>query len=90
MATAHQPFNHAGLQTGGAWITGKGELLLPVIFLVLLLVENCRIPVDDPNTHLELTMIHEVMVLDHSGPNLGMILYFGGLVVVFCRPDWWA
>jgi formate hydrogenlyase subunit 4 len=31
--------------------------------------------VDDPNTHLELTMIHEVMVLDHSGPLLGMILY---------------
>jgi len=38
-------------------------------------VENCRIPVDDPNTHLELTMIHEVMVLDHSGPNLAFILY---------------
>jgi formate hydrogenlyase subunit 4 len=31
--------------------------------------------VDDPNTHLELTMIHEVMVLDHSGPLLGTILY---------------
>jgi len=39
------------------------------------LVENCRIPFDDPNTHLELTMIHEVMVLDHSGPAFGMILY---------------
>ena len=36
--------------------------------LVLELVENSRIPVDDPTTHLELTMIHEVMVLDHSGP----------------------
>lgn len=42
---------------------------------VVLLAENCRIPVDDPNTHLELTMIHEVMVLDHSGPLFGMILY---------------
>jgi len=42
---------------------------------ILLLAENCRIPVDDPNTHLELTMIHEVMVLDHSGPLFGMILY---------------
>jgi len=40
-----------------------------------LLAETCRIPVDDPNTHLELTMIHEVMVLDHSGPLLGIILY---------------
>ena len=34
---------------------------------------------DDPNTHLELTMIHEVMVLDHSGPALGMILYGAAL-----------
>jgi len=42
---------------------------------IVLLAENCRIPFDDPNTHLELTMIHEVMVLDHSGPSLGMILY---------------
>ena len=71
-------------QTAGAWITGKGELLLlPVIFFVLLLVENCRIPVDDPNTHLELTMIHEVMVLDHSGPNLAMILYGAALKLWF-------
>jgi formate hydrogenlyase subunit 4 len=41
----------------------------------VLLAENCRIPFDDPNTHLELTMIHEVMVLDHSGPLFGCILY---------------
>ena len=73
-----------GGQTAGAWLTGKGELLLlPVIFFVLLLVENCRIPVDDPNTHLELTMIHEVMVLDHSGPNLAMILYGAALKLWF-------
>jgi len=71
-------------QTAGAWLTGRGELLLlPVIFFMLLLVENCRIPVDDPNTHLELTMIHEVMVLDHSGPNLAMILYGGALKLWF-------
>ena len=70
--------------TAGAWLTGKGELLLlPVIFFVLLLVENCRIPVDDPTTHLELTMIHEVMVLDHSGPNLAMILYGSALKLWF-------
>lgn len=42
---------------------------------IILLAENSRIPVDDPNTHLELTMIHEVMILDHSGPLLGMIQY---------------
>lgn len=37
------------------------------------LVETSRLPVDDPLTHLELTMVHEVMVLDHSGFDLGMI-----------------
>ncbi len=42
---------------------------------MVLLAENSRIPFDDPNTHLELTMIHEVMVLDHSGPALGLVLY---------------
>jgi formate hydrogenlyase subunit 4 len=42
---------------------------------VVLLAENSRIPVDDPDTHLELTMIHEAMILDHSGPLLGMALY---------------
>ena len=40
-----------------------------------MLAENSRVPFDDPNTHLELTMIHEVMVLDHGGPAFGMILY---------------
>ena len=73
-----------GGQTAGAWLTGKGELLLlPVILFILLLVENCRIPVDDPNTHLELTMIHEVMVLDHSGPNMALILYGAALKLWF-------
>jgi formate hydrogenlyase subunit 4 len=47
--------------------------------LIVLLAENSRIPFDDPNTHLELTMIHEVMVLDHGGPALGMILYGAAL-----------
>lgn len=54
------------------------SLVLAALFVVLL-AENCRIPVDDPNTHLELTMIHEVMVLDHGGPALGMILYGAAL-----------
>lgn len=49
--------------------------LILVSLFVVLLVENSRIPFDDPNTHLELTMIHEVMVLDHSGPAFGLILY---------------
>jgi formate hydrogenlyase subunit 4 len=47
--------------------------------MVVLLAENSRIPVDDPNTHLELTMIHEVMVLDHGGPDFAFILYGAAL-----------
>jgi formate hydrogenlyase subunit 4 len=58
------------------WISSGATLILLVASLFfVLLSENCRIPFDDPNTHLELTMIHEVMVLDHSGPAFGMILY---------------
>lgn len=48
-------------------------LLAIVSLFIMLLVEGCRVPVDDPNTHLELTMIHEVMVLDNSGVDLAFI-----------------
>ncbi|OGI19991.1 MAG: hypothetical protein A2255_00675 [Candidatus Melainabacteria bacterium RIFOXYA2_FULL_32_9] len=46
-----------------------------IVLLIMMLIEGCRVPVDDPNTHLELTMIHEVMILDNSGPDLALILY---------------
>jgi formate hydrogenlyase subunit 4 len=77
------------------WSTSGAALALVLLsWFIVLLVENCRIPFDDPNTHLELTMIHEVMVLDHSGPAFGMILYgaalklfvFGSLVVRLAFP----
>jgi len=65
-----------GQTLAASWHTAAPSLLLVLVCLfIVTLVENCRIPFDDPNTHLELTMIHEVMVLDHSGPDLGMILY---------------
>lgn len=54
---------------------GPALALVAVAIVVVFLAENARIPVDDPNTHLELTMIHEVMVLDHSGPDFALILY---------------
>ncbi|MBI2516869.1 MAG: NADH-quinone oxidoreductase subunit H [Opitutae bacterium] len=54
---------------------GAGAALLAAGLFAVLLAENCRVPFDDPNTHLELTMIHEVMVLDHSGPPLAVILH---------------
>lgn len=54
-----------------------GPALLPLSFalFVLILLENARVPFDDPTTHLELTMIHEVMILDHSGPDLALMEY---------------
>jgi formate hydrogenlyase subunit 4 len=91
-----------GSNLAGHWMTGHqdgpaGGASLALVFLswfVVLLAENARIPFDDPNTHLELTMIHEVMVLDHSGPAFGMILYgaalklflFAALVVRLALP----
>jgi formate hydrogenlyase subunit 4 len=65
------------------WQHGGASLVLVAFSLfIVLLAENCRIPVDDPNTHLELTMIHEVMVLDHSGPLLG-IIHIGAALKLF-------
>jgi len=64
----------------GTWIDASPVVVLVgLALLIVFLSENCRIPVDDPNTHLELTMIHEVMVLDHSGPDFGIILYTASL-----------
>jgi formate hydrogenlyase subunit 4 len=48
--------------------------LATFVLLMLSVVENSRMPVDDPRTHLELTMIHEVMILDNSGFDLGLII----------------
>jgi formate hydrogenlyase subunit 4 len=63
-----------------AWAAGGAPLAAALAgLLVVLLVENSRIPFDDPSTHLELTMIHEVMVLDHGGPALGLIDYAAAL-----------
>ena len=60
----------------GAWAVRTAPLLLMAAGLFIVLLNECsRIPIDDPNTHLELTMIHEVMVLDHGGPLLGLIEY---------------
>lgn len=58
-----------------------GLIVLPLVLalLILLQTEAARVPVDDPLTHLELTMIHEVMILDHSGPELAAMQYAAGL-----------
>jgi formate hydrogenlyase subunit 4 len=54
-------------------------ILGSIILFMLSLIENCRLPVDDPKTHLELTMIHEVIILDYSGFDLGIIHLTGTL-----------
>ncbi|HXR34883.1 MAG TPA: NADH-quinone oxidoreductase subunit H [Candidatus Binataceae bacterium] len=79
----------------GTWMRAAPALGLTAgALLVVFLAENARIPVDDPATHLELTMIHEVMVLDHCGPDLAMIEYgaalrlwlLGALIVAILVP----
>jgi len=65
-----------GMQT--QW-TFAINILIVIALFIMMIVEGSRVPVDDPNTHLELTMIHEVMVLDHSGPDLAYILFGSGL-----------
>ena len=68
-----------GPEQGFSPLLAAPLILVALGLFVVLLAENCRIPVDDPTTHLELTMIHEVMVLDHSGPLFGVILYSAAL-----------
>jgi formate hydrogenlyase subunit 4 len=84
-----------GAPLATAWPhTAASLTLVGLSLFVLLLAENSRVPVDDPATHLELTMIHEVIVLDHSGVDLALILYgsalklalFGALVVCLFVP----
>lgn len=53
-----------------------------VALTIILQVETSRVPVDDPSTHLELTMVHEVMILDHSGRDLAA-LHVGAALKLF-------
>jgi formate hydrogenlyase subunit 4 len=61
---------------GTSWIFSwhAADFLGFAAMLVLLPAETGRIPVDNPDTHLELTMLHEGMLIEHSGPGLGCML----------------
>ena len=59
----------------GSYISYILGALATFVLVMITVVENSRMPIDDPNTHLELTMVHEVMILDNSGFDLGMISY---------------
>jgi formate hydrogenlyase subunit 4 len=67
------------LAIGGNEPPSLSRLIIIVALVVLALAENARLPVDNPNTHLELTMIHEAMVLEHTGPQLALIAYGSAL-----------
>jgi formate hydrogenlyase subunit 4 len=56
-----------------AWVMTPQRLLALVALVVVVLAETGRIPVDNPSTHLELTMVHEAMVLEHAGPELALV-----------------
>jgi formate hydrogenlyase subunit 4 len=63
----------------GSYISYILGVLATFVLAMITMVENSRMPIDDPKTHLELTMVHEVMILDNSGFDLGMILYTSNL-----------
>lgn len=64
-----------GLMHFGSKISYMLGALATIVFVLIAMIENSRMPFDDPKTHLELTMVHEVMILDNSGFDLGLIMY---------------
>lgn len=64
---------------------GFGVLIIAlsvVSLFIMLIVECARVPFDDPTTHLELTMVHEVMILDNSGIDLGILTWSAGMKMI--------
>ncbi len=55
------------------WVSGPSRLLALVALVIVVIAETGRLPVDNPSTHLELTMIHEAMVLEYAGPDLALV-----------------
>lgn len=75
LLTGHSSFQEIFLSLHfGSYISYILGILATVVLFMIALVENSRMPFDDPNTHLELTMVHEVMILDNSGFDLALIL----------------
>jgi formate hydrogenlyase subunit 4 len=84
----------------GATLADPQRLMAPasvlalVAFAIVVLAETGRLPVDNPSTHLELTMIHEAMILEYAGPDLALVelaaamrlMVFLGLVASLFAP----
>jgi formate hydrogenlyase subunit 4 len=68
-ATAHHPQQ----------VISPGGLLAFVALVIVILAETGRLPVDNPSTHLELTMLHEAMVLEYAGPRLALVEWASGM-----------
>ncbi|HLZ89332.1 MAG TPA: NADH-quinone oxidoreductase subunit H, partial [Puia sp.] len=76
LLTGHTSFREIfGSLHFGTSISYAVGLLAAFVITIIALIENSRMPIDDPRTHLELTMIHEVMILDNSGFDLGLLQY---------------
>jgi len=88
-------FLHLNLDTNLSYIIGIAAIY---VLVYIAMVENSRMPIDDPKTHLELTMVHEVMVLDNSGFDLALIhiatwmkfAIYGSLISNFIIHSIWA
>lgn len=79
------------IATSGADLVGPALLLAFAAFVIALLAENARVPVDNPATHLELTMIHEGMLLEYSGKDLALMEYASMTkLVLFITVAWSA
>jgi formate hydrogenlyase subunit 4 len=77
------------IASSGASLIGPALLLSFAAFLIAILAENARVPVDNPSTHLELTMIHEAMLLEYSGRELAVMEYSSMLkLVLFMTIAW--
>lgn len=80
LLTGHTSFHEMFMALHlGSYISYAIAMLATFVLVMIMMVENSRMPIDDPKTHLELTMIHEVMILDNSGFDLGLILTTGYL-----------
>ena len=80
LLTGHTSFQELFLSLHlGSSITYALGGLAAFVLLMIAMIENSRMPIDDPKTHLELTMVHEVMILDNSGFDLGLIMTAGYL-----------
>jgi formate hydrogenlyase subunit 4 len=65
----------AWVQTHGAAMLSSSQLLAAGALIIAVIAETGRVPADNPDTHLELTMIHEGMLLEYSGRPLGILIW---------------